>query len=69
VKEWGIKPWNIGKLSAKDLQDIALAEHAEAYTKQMQQQQARGGSGSINTKSGLENRPSKQKRIQEAING
>jgi hypothetical protein len=69
VKEWGIKPWEIGRLSAKDLQDIALAEHAEAYQKQMQQRQAQGGTGSVNTKSGLEHRPSKQKRIQEAING
>lgn len=40
MKEWGIKPWNLDKLTAKDLQDIRLAEHAEAYIEQQQREQA-----------------------------
>jgi len=51
------------KLTAKDLQDIALAQHAEAFIKQ--EQRNRSG-GSVNTKSNLENRESKRKRVREA---
>jgi len=40
VAEWGIKPWNIDRLSARDLQDIKLAEHAEQYIKQQQREQS-----------------------------
>lgn len=43
TKEWGIKPWNYDRLTAGDLQDVALAEHAEAYIKHEQHEQARGG--------------------------
>jgi hypothetical protein len=48
------------------LQDIALAEHAEAYMKQKQRNKMNNSSGSVNTKSGLENRDSKRKRIEAA---
>jgi len=34
VKEWGIKPWELGKLTTKDIQNIGLAEHTEAYIQQ-----------------------------------
>lgn len=44
VKDWGIKPWNISKLTARDLQDVFLAEHTEAYiTEQQQARQQQGG--------------------------
>lgn len=43
VKEWGIKPWNMDRLMVSDLQDIGLAEHAEAYIKQQQMNDARRG--------------------------
>lgn len=42
---------------------IGLAERAEAYVERESQRRAQNGS----TQSGLENRPSKQKRINEAI--
>jgi hypothetical protein len=39
------------KLTAKDLQEIRLAEHAEAYTKQEQRERAQGeSSGSVSRK-------------------
>jgi hypothetical protein len=44
VQEWGINPWEMDKLTAKDLQEIRLAEHAETYIQQ--EQRARQGSGS-----------------------
>jgi len=53
------------KLTAKDLQDIALAQHAEAFIKQEQRNQQQSG-GSVSTKTGLENRESKRKRVREA---
>jgi len=42
---------------------IGLAERAEAYVQQEQQQMAQRGG---NTKTGLENRQSKRERINEA---
>jgi len=39
VKEWGIKPWELDKLTASDLQEIRLAEHTESYIQQEQQNQ------------------------------
>lgn len=49
---------------------IALAERAEKYIQQeKKQQQRQAQTSSINTKSGLENRQSKRKRIQEAKRG
>jgi len=65
VKEWGIKPWEMGRLTARDLQDIRLAEHAERFIQQEQRNQQESG-GSVNTKTGIENRESKQQRIREA---
>lgn len=53
------------RLTARDLQDIRLAEHAETYIKQEQRNQNNSG-GSVNTKTGLENRESKRKRVREA---
>jgi len=51
VKDWGINPWEIDNLTAKDLQDIRLAEHTEAYIKQEQRERQRGrSSGSISKK-------------------
>ncbi len=55
------------KLTARDLQDIGLAQHAETYVKQEQRNQSESGANSsVNTKSGLENRESKRKRVREA---
>jgi len=51
------------RLTARDLQDIRLAEHAERY---IQQEQQHDSGGSVNTKTGIENRESKQQRIREA---
>jgi len=49
---------------------IGLAELAESYVKEQQRdQQQRSTNGSVNTKTNLENRASKQKRIQEALEG
>jgi len=48
------------------MQTIKLAEHAEAYIQQQQRKNQRGNGGSVNTKSGLENRPSKRRRIEKA---
>jgi len=45
---------------------IALAETAENYVQRQHQNRA---SSSTNTKSGLEHRQSKQKRINEALRG
>jgi hypothetical protein len=51
VKDWGINPWDMDKLTAKDLQEIRLAEHAEAYIKQEQRERAQGqSSGSVSKK-------------------
>jgi len=55
------------KLTARDLQDIALAQHAEAYVQQERRNQSENqAQSSVNTKSGLENRESKRKRVREA---
>ena len=44
IKEWGLKPWELSRLSVSDLQDMMLAEHAESYiTHQQQEQQRTGG--------------------------
>lgn len=44
-------PWNFDKLTVRDLQDIKLAEHAEAYVKQEQRERQRGQrSGSVSQK-------------------
>lgn len=43
MKDWGIKPWEFDKLSMGDLQEIALAEHAETYIEQQQMNDARRG--------------------------
>lgn len=45
-----------------DVQEIRLAEHAEAFVKQEQRARQKGD----RTETGLENRQSKRKRIQEA---
>lgn len=45
-----------------DVQEIRLAEHAEAYVKQEQRNRQRGN----RTETGLENRASKRERIQAA---
>lgn len=62
VAEWGLSPHEVDDLSARWMQDISLAEHAESYIKQTQRNNTNGP----DTRSGLENRSSKQKRIQEA---
>jgi len=49
VKEWGIKPWEMDRLTAKDLQEIRLAEHASAYIEQ-EKSQMMNNSGSISHK-------------------
>jgi len=61
VSEWGIKPWEVDKLTTSDLDDIILAEHAEAYIQQEQRNQQQA-----DTKTNLENRQSKRKRIEQA---
>lgn len=44
-------PWDFDKLTARDVQEIRLAEHAEAYAKQEQRERARGTqSGSVSQK-------------------
>jgi len=51
VKDWGIMPWEFDRLTARDLQEIRLAEHAESYQKQEQRERQRGASsGSISQK-------------------
>lgn len=49
------------KLTTSDLDDIILAEHAEAYIQQEQRNQQQS-----DTKTNLENRQSKRKRIEQA---
>jgi hypothetical protein len=39
VAEYNIKPWEMERLTTKDLQLIGLAEHADAYRKQELQRQ------------------------------
>jgi len=41
AENWGVRPWERDKLSAKDRQDISLAMHAKSY----QQEQARENAG------------------------
>jgi hypothetical protein len=43
IKEWGLRPWELARLSVSDLQDMMLAEHAESYIKHQQQEQQRNG--------------------------
>lgn len=43
TKEWGIMPWEYHKLSMRDIQDIRLAEHTEAYIQHEQQQRQQNG--------------------------
>lgn len=43
VKEWGLKPWELDRLRVSDLQDVGLAEHAEAYIKHEQHQEHSSG--------------------------
>jgi hypothetical protein len=51
VKDWGIMPWDFDKLTVRDVQEIRLAEHAEAYVKQEQRERQRGAqSGSVSRK-------------------
>ena len=45
---------------------IHLAETAESYLQHQRQQQHNSG-GSISTRSGIENRPEKQRRINAAV--
>lgn len=70
VCEWGLElndPNTVGNLTSRQKQLIHLAERAEAYIQQEQRnRQQQGASGSVSTKSGLENRASKRKRIQAA---
>jgi len=40
TSEWGIPPWQHDRLSCKDLQDVRLAERAEAYIQQQQRADA-----------------------------
>jgi len=61
VSDWGIKPWNIDKLTAKDLQDIALAEHAEAYIKEQSYEQQRTGQRSSRNSSNYQDFKSNMK--------
>jgi len=47
-KEWGIKPWEMEKLTSRDLQDVWLAEHTETYIQQRQRERQEGQrSGSV----------------------
>lgn len=51
VKEWGIQPWEYHRITARDIQEIRLAEHAEAYVKQEQRERQQGAqSGSVSRK-------------------
>jgi hypothetical protein len=43
VKDWGLKPWELGKLTMGDLQDVALAERAESYIEHQQYKNQQGG--------------------------
>lgn len=43
VKEWGIPPWELDRVSVRDLQDVMLAEHASSFIEYEQQQQYRTG--------------------------
>ncbi|MFC6975822.1 hypothetical protein ACFQL1_15920 [Halomicroarcula sp. GCM10025709] len=45
---------------------IQLAETTEQYLQHQREQQHNAG-GSISTRSGIENRPEKQRRVSEAI--
>lgn len=42
IKEWGFKPWELDRLSAKDFQMVHLAEHAQAYIEQQAYDQGMG---------------------------
>ena len=50
VKEWGIKPWEMDKLTMTDMQDIGLAAHAETYIKETQREQSQHGGKSLSHK-------------------
>jgi len=51
VKDWGIPPDKVDSLMVSDVQEILLAEHAEAYVKQEQRERQRGmQSGSVSQK-------------------
>jgi hypothetical protein len=43
AKKYNIRPWEQKHLTAKDLQDLALASHAENYIKQEQMNQSQRG--------------------------
>jgi hypothetical protein len=69
LHEWGYRFNHSGKiqdLTTTQQRIIRLAESAEAYVQQEQMQRAQNGS---NTKTDLENRSSKRKRIQRAKQG
>lgn len=51
MKDWGIPPERADSLMVSDVQEIMLAEHAEAYVKQEQRERQRGtSSGSVSRK-------------------
>jgi Spy/CpxP family protein refolding chaperone len=51
MKDWGVMPWDEHRLTARDIQEIRLAEHAEAYAKQEQRERQEGAqSGSVSKK-------------------
>lgn len=47
VKDWGLKPWELDRLTVGDIQEVMLAEHAESYIEQEQMERQRGRGGSI----------------------
>lgn len=66
VKDWGIKPWEFGKLSVKDMQDVGLAEHAEAY---IQQEQYNQNSNQMRSSRNSESYQDWQNNMQEKYGG
>lgn len=50
VKDWGLKPWELDRLSVNDLQDVMLAEHAENYIEHQQYENQHGNGGMRSTR-------------------
>lgn len=43
VKEWGLKPWELERLTVGDIQDVILAEHAQSYIEAEHRERQQGG--------------------------
>jgi len=72
VSEWGIPPWEHDQLTCKDMQDIRLAERAEAYMEQEQrerQQRQQAGKNGRRSARNSERYQDYQQRMQEQYGG